>query len=273
MFKVDKLKSSLNCDGCHKLLVDPVVMPCDNIICKAHLDKLLRELPNEKNTFTCVICLEEHLIPNNGFVISSRLQDLLGLELNQFEPSPMFEECKNELRDARKTMLNIEHLESNAESYIYDYYEDIKRQVYLRSEDLKQRIDDYSDDMIKSLEINQTMCIKVSKEVNQIADDIEKSKNELNDLMILFDSLVFNDKKFEEIKTRAAVVKEEFYKMLGQYQDSLVGDKKYTFQFIDLSTEDIFGRLSDYPLSWPSKYFIVLFNCYQVKFDIFVNKA
>ena len=41
MYKVDKLQCFLDCDLCNKVLIDPVVMPCDSFICKTHLDKLI----------------------------------------------------------------------------------------------------------------------------------------------------------------------------------------------------------------------------------------
>ena len=61
--------------------------------------------------------------------------------------------------------------------------------------------------------------------------------------MLQFDTLEFNDKKFEDIKTSVSVVNQEFHKILAEYQDSLIGNKKYTFEFKELPIEDIFGRV------------------------------
>jgi hypothetical protein len=164
MYKVEKVKSFLDCQQCNKLLVDPVVTACGKLICKIHLEKLLTHESKEKNTFVCEMCQEEHVIPKNGFVVPDRLQDLLDVELNKFEPSPMFDECRKELEEAKASVLKIEQIETNPESYIYDYFEDIKNQVDLRREDLKFKIDTYSDDIIKSIETTQTNCMKMSKE-------------------------------------------------------------------------------------------------------------
>ncbi len=51
MLKVDQVKSSLDCDVCNKLLVDPVVMPCNNVVCKTYLDKLSAKLSQETKFF------------------------------------------------------------------------------------------------------------------------------------------------------------------------------------------------------------------------------
>jgi len=252
MFKVDKVKASFDCDLCNKLLVDPIVLPCGNCICKPHLNELLNNISKENNTFKCCICQDEHHIPKNGFMIHQKLLNLLNLELNALKLSPVFEECKEEIEDARDNMVKVETLEKNAINYIYEYFEDIKRQVDIRREDLKFKIDTYSDEIIKSVETNQMNLIKLSKEVNKITTNIEKTKDEVNKLIAQFDTLEFNDKKFEDIKTNVAVVNKELHWILAEYQDSLIGKKKYTFGFKESKIEDIFGRVTDVQVNFYS---------------------
>ena len=67
----------------------------------------------------------------------------------------MFEECRNEIENAKKNVVEIGLLEKNAENYVYDYFENIKRQVDIRREDLKFKIDTYLDQIIKSVEMDQ----------------------------------------------------------------------------------------------------------------------
>ena len=55
----------------------------------------------------------------------------------------------------------------------------------------------------------------------------------------------FNEKKFEDIKTSVAVVDQKLDKLLAEYQDSLVSNKKYKFDLKELPIEDIFGRVTD----------------------------
>ena len=250
MYKVDKLKCFLDCEHCNKLLADPVVMTCGKFICKIHLEKLLTHESKEKKSFICVICQEEHVIPKNGFVVNDRLQELLDVELNKLAPSPMFEECMKEIENAKENVVKIGLLEKNAENYIYEYFEDIKRQVDIRREDLKLKIDNYSDEIIKSVEMNQMNLIKLSKEVNQITTNIEKSRKDLNELIARFDTLEFNDEKFKDIKKSVTVVNQEFHKILVEYQDNLIGNKKCTFEFIESQVEDIFGRVFDFQVNF-----------------------
>ena len=118
----------------------------------------------------------------------------------------MFEECRKEIENAKESLVEIGLLEKNAENYIYEYFEDVKRLVDIRREDLKFKIDTYSDQIIKSVEMDQMNLIKLSKEANQLTTNIEQSRKDLNELIAQFDTLEFNEKKFEDIKTSVAVV-------------------------------------------------------------------
>ena len=83
---------------------------------------------------------------------------------------------------------NMSDMDKNAELYIYRYFEDIKRKVDLRREDLIERIHNYSDEIIQSIERTQSECLKMSKEVNQLTVEVEKSKRNLNELIKSFNT-------------------------------------------------------------------------------------
>lgn len=113
---------------------------------------------------------------------------------------PIFDECKEEIEKARENVVTIEGLEKNAESYIYEYFEDIKRKVDIRREDLKSKIDKYSDEAIQSIERSKSSHIELSKRAKIVAIDIEKSKRNLDEFIKQFDTLEINETKFENIK-------------------------------------------------------------------------
>jgi len=172
------------------------------------------------------------------------------VRINTMKLSPVFNECTKEIEDAKDKMFKVELLEQNAENYIYEYFEDIKRQVDIRREDLKFKIDNHYDEIIKSLELNQKNLIKVSKDVTQMTNAIEKSKNDLNKLITQFDSLEIYDNKFGKIKASATFVNKEFHKILAEYQESLIGNKEFTYEFKESPIEDIFGRVIDHTVSF-----------------------
>ena len=190
------------------------------------------------------------------FEANNHLQDVLGLERftpkSNLEQSSISKDCQKEIDEAKEKMRKVEEMEKSSEIYIFDYFEEIKRKVDLRREDLKFRIDTYSDEIIKSLEANQHNCIQLSKQINQMTANIEKSQKELNELSVEFDTLKFvvRTKKFEEMKKSVTVLNKELHKIVDRYQNSLVGNKTFTFQFENLPIEDIFGRLLDFEVSY-----------------------
>jgi hypothetical protein len=111
-----------------------------------------------------------------------------------------------------ENLSDVETLDRNAETYIYGYFEDIKRKVDLRREDLIERIHNYSDEIIKSIENTQSECFKMSKEVNQLTVEIEKSKRNLNKLTSNFNTV-------EKRRESLIVLNDNFTKVLGEYND------------------------------------------------------
>lgn len=86
-------------------------------------------------------------------------------------------------------------MEQKSEGYIYEYFADIKTQADLRREELKEKIDNYSDDIIKSIDNTQLYYTDVSEKIGIITENLEKSKNLLDLLMTQFDTFEINAKK------------------------------------------------------------------------------
>lgn len=241
MFKIDKVKSMLDCGLCNKLLVSPVALSCGSIVCKTHIDEMVKN--KTEDTFDCVACQNDHLVPKEGFVVSKQIENLLNLQLYTLKAGPEYDECKKVIEEAKANYDKIETLQKNSECYIYEYFEDIKRQVDLRREDLKLKIDSKSDEIIRYIEKFRLDHIKVSKKVNKITANIEKSKTELDLYITQFDTFEINDKKFEKIKNSVADVNKNFDSIIKEYNDSLLGNEKYSFRFDKISVNQIFGNL------------------------------
>ena len=138
--------------------------------------------------------------------------------------SPVFNDCKNEIKKAEEQIATIEPLEKNSELYIYEYFEDIKRQVDLRREKLKLEIDKSSDNLIGSIETTQRSLINFSKSKPASAN-IEKVKDDMNELIKQLDTLEFNDDKLKNIKKSFFDINLEFQRTIDNFNISLLGKK------------------------------------------------
>ena len=240
MYKIDKIKHLFDCDLCHELLVDPITLVCGNNACKKHID-----MPKETTSFKCGICHDEHLIPKRGFALNKRMQDGLEIQLNALKLVPAYDECKVEIQKANENVDKIESLRKNSEIYIYEYFEDIKRQVDIRRENLKNQIDKYSDEVIQLIEKSQLNYIQLSKEANVITANIDEYKESLDYFIYQFDTLDINDKKFENIKISISVLNNNFKDIISNYQKSLLSNNEYSFNINEMPIQSVFGSFKN----------------------------
>ena len=59
----------------------------------------------------------------------------------------------------------------------------------------------------------------------------------MNELILKFDTLEINDQKFIEIKSSVAVIHQKIDKILPDYENSLIDNRKNTFVFEQLPIE------------------------------------
>jgi hypothetical protein len=241
MFKIDKVKTLFDCSLCNQLLVDPVMIPCGYSICKKHLpDEVLVDGSNaSEKSFKCGICQVEHAVPKEGIVINRHIQNALDIEFSTLKLNPVFEECKNVIIEAKSNLAQVEVLDKDPESFLNEYFEDIKRKVDLRREELKLRIDNSSDDIIQSIEKTKASCVELSKTVDKLTAEIEKSKKELNKLIERFDTFDIDDKR--DIMNSVVIFNKRLTRIVGIHKASLIGNEEYSFEFEGNQFNGVFG--------------------------------
>ena len=235
--KIDDFKSSFNCKLCSKPLEKPVTLPCGGTICQNHID------PKKEPKWFCLICSRVHLAPENGFQVNEFINKLLEMGINQIKLSPTFEFCKSTLADLAEHLRTVEAFQNDPDIYVYSYFEELKRKIDLRRENLKLEIDDYSDAKIKEINQLQSQCNLTSRQFGEFEEALEEAHLKLKDLEASFDSFEFNDIKFDKIIDMASELKTELDSKLNEYKSSLLGNRDYMFKFDKLSVEDIFGTI------------------------------
>jgi len=226
-------------------LVDPITLPCGYSVCKRHLDDLLENTPTEMNKFECQLCKKKHSIPEDGFAINKRIQNALNIKLSTLKLNPVYEECKTEINEAKMNIQMIESLDKDPENFIYEFFEELKRQVDLRREKLKLEIDNNSDEIIQSIESAKDNCIKLSTESKRLNTEIENSKNEVTELTDDFDTFEIDNEKFEDIRKHLTILNGNLSRKLSEYKDSIIGGKEYTFEFKEIDIKSLFGSFKE----------------------------
>jgi len=191
------------------------------------------------------LCKEKHCIPEKGFAINRRIQNGLDIDLNSLKLNTVYDKCKKAVTDANNKIQKIEILEKDPENYIFEYFEELKRQVDLRREELKLKLDNCSDEIIQSIESAKENCIKLFKESKRLGTEIERSKKELTKLIDKFDTFDFNKLKFETAKNSLSILNGCLTRKLSEYKDSIIGGKENTFEFKDVDINVLFGSFKE----------------------------
>ncbi len=240
------MKRLFDCDLCNKLLVDPVALVCGNTICQTHINEMLEKRSKRPRTFICELCEDEHVVPENGFVLNKKFKSQLEMKLYELKiDMSTYNSCKIKVNEARESVAELDSLSKDPENYIYEYFETLKRQVDCRREDLKERIDNYSEEIIQSMENTKQFLVQLSKDVSQLAEDVESSKMKLSNLTEKFDTFEFDDERLESIKNSMEHFRVDNSKIVVKYKEALLGHNKYSFEFNHRSIEEFFGQYNE----------------------------
>ena len=238
MKKIEKIEHLQDYNEYNNMPIDPVLTLGDFIACQSRIDRV-------KDSVQCDLCHREHIVPRDGFEVVRKHQDALNIQLNTLELTQVYDECKKVIGEAKKDVNEIESIDKDPENYIYEYFEDIKRQVDLRREDLKEKIDTYSDETIESINNAQINCQKLAKEVNKLSKDFEDSKIKLNEQIKELDTFKISEQKFQMIKENVSVLTSKLNEILTQFKSSLINDKVYDFRFEEVPISNVFGKFEE----------------------------
>ena len=238
MYKREQVETLLSCELCFKLIISPVALPCGNNVCLSHLQE-----HSGQERFKCNLCSEDHCVPLSGFHINKNIQKALEMELHKaFELNPVAEMVKERIANATKVVRELKVLKESPEGYIYDYYEEIKRQVNSRRETLKNEIDLCSDRMIDRIEKTRSECVHCVQMKGK-GESSEVLVGELNQMRDRFNSLNIKEAELNKIKSELDDLQSELNEKLQKQKDEILQNNKFGFEYDEICVESIFGIL------------------------------
>lgn len=144
--------------------------------------------------------------------------------------------------DTREILNDIDKIKKDPDTFIYEYFQEIKRQVDLRRENLKTEIDNYSEEIILKITNTEAKCYKLEHDINEISESIQSSRIELDKLIGSFD-VNTQDGELSELKH----IKPRVKLLLEELKSAFIGNKVYMFKFENRTIEDFFGEISSIP--------------------------
>lgn len=141
--------------GCGKIFERPIVLPCcKELMCEKHL-----KLQISKNkSASCPFCNDSFDLPKEGLPIDSyidRISKIGGYSTNL--------NLKQKLIELYFESNRYEEFKKNADTHLYDYFNEIINEIDINGEEWILRIDNYYDKMITDIDKNKKTKIFIGK--------------------------------------------------------------------------------------------------------------
>ncbi len=236
MFQLEKIKDLFNCKICEDVLVDPIILPCGETVCKAHTEEISKD--------KCMFCSGTQMAPKEGFLenmfAKNLLENKIHLNFSQFD------EYNKIFQDLNRNLKEIELIRNDPVNYIAEYFGELTRQVDLRRETLIEDIHKYSDELVQNIEKLKQDCVAKSKETTKITVELETIKVKINELNSTLNSSEIYDIKLKEMmsKKKSKELGDLLGPVLKKYKFEIQGRKYYKLSTSEMRLENAFGSLN-----------------------------
>ena len=174
-------KSSFLCSNCPKILKKPVTFTCGCTVCGEHLDD--KEATKTK-TIKCVKCNIEYNLNEINFKPNKLVEDLLNQNVYLTEEEKSFKtKISQSLADLHNIFDELREKKTMLEVEIYDHFVELRRQIDIRREEAKARIDDISMQMIElSQNVEAQYMDRLKKTfIRSEEESFERQKNDFEE--------------------------------------------------------------------------------------------
>jgi len=176
-FEEENINEILNCNKCQEKLDDPKILPCGESVCS----RCVSSIHVKKNNFECIVCNEQHVMPDKGLPTNKKLLSLISMQPAEVYRSRTVIKLKESLKEIRTKAKGLTFGAENGIDFIKEYCLDLMNDVQLATEKLIQQINDYNDEIIKEIKNFENSYIKSYKEVKQkTKDEFIKTAKELD---------------------------------------------------------------------------------------------
>jgi hypothetical protein len=156
------LKTQLTCSYCSRIFKDPVLLPCEDLICREHL---YERTVAKQNKIKCKACNEEFQVNPNDFKSNNKLNTLL--ESHSYlsrEEICLKQELEESLRKFFEFYDQFHQNKTQLESDVFDHFQELRFKIDEQREELKKRIDDITLAMIDRTKKSENVYLRDLKE-------------------------------------------------------------------------------------------------------------
>ena len=155
------LKSEMICSICKLILKDPVSLPCSSAICDGHL----RDDTAKNGTIRCLECDQEFDISQRGFPQHKMASNILVKKLHLSDEEKAIKQAIQEtIQQLEQLQFDLKAKHSDLERISFDYFTELRRQIDIQREELKNKIDEIALKMIDQVNKKETDYISTMKQ-------------------------------------------------------------------------------------------------------------
>ena len=141
----------------------PIILPCCyKTVCEHHIEKQNESATSKKRKlFTCILCDTSHDMEScKKFASNEIAEKLLNIEIGDKFANfgDIYVQTTNQIKILEDSFRKVDNLIKDPKNFIYEEISALKRDVDLRKEKLKEKIDDICAEMISKLDKYQQEC-------------------------------------------------------------------------------------------------------------------
>jgi len=176
--KTDLKNNVLKCDKCRAQFDEycqPKFLPCFNTICTTCEFTIKREAINKR--FKCGVCGQDHLIPDDGFVLNKKIYDIITAESMEISRGENYDKLQSNLNKLETLFKLLKDGCENGIDRIKEYCDEQIRQIQLSTENRIEQINKLNDELIEIIRDYERKCVQYFLNKN------EKIKQSLDKLI------------------------------------------------------------------------------------------
>ena len=178
------LKSQLTCSHCSKIYKDPILLPCDDTICRQHLYE--RDVV-KANRIKCNKCNEEFGVRDNEFKSNETLANLIESQCYlRAEEISLKKDLEESIRQFFEFYEEFQQNKSKLESDVFEHFQEMRFKIDEHRERIKERIDHIALAMVDQTKESEATYLKSLKEHFSSFDDGKSLQIKLTEIEEMF---------------------------------------------------------------------------------------
>lgn len=242
---MNKITEFLTCkyNNCNKYYENPIKLPCENTICKEHIDKLMKE--NNEFTFTCLLCNRQHNLISNDIKLNQDILNVLNMNLH-LKPKQLL--AKDSLEKFKHLVDEMITTANNPLDEVYKQVGKVRNEITEKRDEVKKQVDEISSEMLRKLDDYENEC-KQNQQISS-AKSLKKFKNKIeilnSDLANVNDQLRFptqNDDILDDLITQIETLVVDNRNQMNELKSVMQNKKEIAFESGPKFESTLFGKL------------------------------